>query len=239
MKEYLQDKISRVEKYSLKECDIHVTLDVQKYRYIAEVNVNTPFANIHCKEEEADMFSAIDGVIDKVERQMRRTKEKVQHHKKSADAIQGASVAESQAILAEDFQLNTLSLLGAIEQLEEAHEHFLVFKNDESKKVDFIHKIREQGYELFELSDRASSAKDHVTLLSRRVNISKANSSGVQTEITDREDLKVDILSIPHASKKLQSLGLEFLVFFDRASGKVGVVFYREDGEIGLIEPQF
>ncbi|MCP5462603.1 MAG: ribosome-associated translation inhibitor RaiA [bacterium] len=239
MKNYLQEKIGRVEKYSLKECDIHATLDVQKYRYIAEINVKSPFSNIHCKEEEADMFAAIDNVIDKIERQMRRTKERVQNHKKTINDVPADMTAGSEEILVEDFHLSTISLSEAIKKLENDHEHFFVFKNPETRKVDFIHKIKDNEYELYELSNSAVSSKDHVTLLSKVINTRQNSISGVTVEIVEREDLQVDILSVAHASKKLQSVGLEFLVFSEQDSGKVGVIFYREDGRIGLIKPQF
>ncbi len=61
---------------------IHVILDVQKFRQIAEVVVQAKdHVRIEAKEVTDDMIKSIDSVVDKVDRQLRRSREKTVDHK--------------------------------------------------------------------------------------------------------------------------------------------------------------
>ncbi len=78
LKQYAEDKIHRIGKYFSKPLDVHVVLSVDsKERQLAEVELHAPGTTIHGKEETVDLYSAIDLVMDKVERQVKKQKEKV------------------------------------------------------------------------------------------------------------------------------------------------------------------
>ena len=77
LKQYAEDKILRMGKYFSKPLDAHVVLSVDsKERQMAEVELRAPGTTIHGKEETEDLYSAIDLVMDKVERQVKKQKEK-------------------------------------------------------------------------------------------------------------------------------------------------------------------
>jgi len=77
LKQYAVDKIHRIGKYFSKPLDAHVVLSVDsKERQMAEVDLRAPGTTIHGKEETEDLYSAIDLVMDKVERQVKKQKEK-------------------------------------------------------------------------------------------------------------------------------------------------------------------
>jgi putative sigma-54 modulation protein len=77
LKRYAEDKIHRIGKYFSKPLDAHVVLSVDsKERQLAEVELRTPGTIIHRKEETEDLYAAIDLVMDKVERQVKKQKEK-------------------------------------------------------------------------------------------------------------------------------------------------------------------
>lgn len=77
LKRYAEDKIHRIGKYFSKPLDAHVVLSVDsKERQLAEVELRTPGTIIHGKEETEDLYAAIDLVMDKVERQVKKQKEK-------------------------------------------------------------------------------------------------------------------------------------------------------------------
>ena len=61
--------------------DVHCILTVEKLRHKAEAKVNVNGGTIYAEETEEDMYAAIDGLVDKLDRQVRKHKEKlVDHH---------------------------------------------------------------------------------------------------------------------------------------------------------------
>jgi putative sigma-54 modulation protein len=66
--------------------DIHCVLTVEKLRHRAEATVNIAGGRLFADATEEDMYAAIDGLVDKLDRQIRRHKEKItDHHAREAD----------------------------------------------------------------------------------------------------------------------------------------------------------
>jgi putative sigma-54 modulation protein len=87
LKQYAEEKIHRIGKYFSRPLEAHVVLSVDsKERHTAEVELHTHGAMIHGKEETEDLYSAIDLVIDKVERQAQKQKEKTKLNRRRARA---------------------------------------------------------------------------------------------------------------------------------------------------------
>lgn len=76
LKDYAEEKVKRVKKYIHTFTDIHVILTVEKFRQKAEVTVKAGGIKIHGAEETENMYSAIDKVMDKIEAQARKYKDK-------------------------------------------------------------------------------------------------------------------------------------------------------------------
>jgi putative sigma-54 modulation protein len=77
LKHYAEEKIHKIGKYFSHALDAHVILAVDaKQRQLAEVELHTHGAMIHGKEQHQDLYAAIDLVLDKIERQVRKQKEK-------------------------------------------------------------------------------------------------------------------------------------------------------------------
>lgn len=78
IKEYAMKKLGKVRKYLNEPIDINVVLSVEKHRHIAEVTLTANKKVINCKESTEDMYSAIDRVADKLERQIKKAKDRIQ-----------------------------------------------------------------------------------------------------------------------------------------------------------------
>lgn len=77
LKKYAEGKIHKIGKYFSHPLDAHVILAVDaKQRQLAEIELHTHGAMIHGKEQHQDLYAAIDLVLDKIERQVRKQKEK-------------------------------------------------------------------------------------------------------------------------------------------------------------------
>lgn len=77
LKQYVEEKVHKVGKFFFRPLDAHVVLSVDsKERQLAEVTLQTRRMTIHGREETADLYSAIDLVMDKIERQVKKHKGK-------------------------------------------------------------------------------------------------------------------------------------------------------------------
>lgn len=87
LKQYAEEKIHRIGKYFYRPLEAHVILSVDsKQRQMAEVEVRVRGNTIHGKEETEDLYSAIDLVMDKIERQIKKRKEKIKVNRRRAKA---------------------------------------------------------------------------------------------------------------------------------------------------------
>lgn len=81
MQSYIQTKMARIERHFDQVVDIHVVLSVEKQRQKAEATAHVAGNNIHAESENEDMYVAIDQVIDKLDRQVKKHKEKLTNHR--------------------------------------------------------------------------------------------------------------------------------------------------------------
>ncbi len=78
---YVESKIERLERHFDLVSDVHCILTVEKLRHKAEAKVNVNGGTIFAETTEEDMYAAIDGLVDKLDRRVRKHKEKmVDHH---------------------------------------------------------------------------------------------------------------------------------------------------------------
>jgi putative sigma-54 modulation protein len=81
LREYVETKIEKIERHFDIVSDVHCILTVEKLRHKAEATVNVNGGTIYAEATEQDMYAAIDSLIDKLERRVRKYKEKlVDHH---------------------------------------------------------------------------------------------------------------------------------------------------------------
>ncbi|MGD9193927.1 MAG: ribosome-associated translation inhibitor RaiA, partial [Desulfobacterales bacterium] len=77
LKSYVSDKLDRFDKFLDNPAEANVVLSVEKFRHIAEINIGGDRLTIIGKEETDDMYSAIDMVLDKLEKQIKKNKQKI------------------------------------------------------------------------------------------------------------------------------------------------------------------
>jgi putative sigma-54 modulation protein len=80
LRNYVMEKMQRVERHFDKIVNVHVVLEVQKLAQKAEATVQVNGASLFAQEESEDLYAAIDGMVDKLDRQVVKHKEKVQEH---------------------------------------------------------------------------------------------------------------------------------------------------------------
>jgi len=86
LRDYVESKFERLERHFDLVSDVHCILSVEKVRHKAEAKVNVNGDTIFAEATEEDMYAAIDSLVDKLDRRVRKHKEKlVDHHAREAD----------------------------------------------------------------------------------------------------------------------------------------------------------
>lgn len=82
MRNYVEEKLERLERHFDHVSDVNVILSVEKLRHKAEatVQVNGIDNSVYADNTEEDMYAAIDGLVDKLDRQVKKHKEKMKNH---------------------------------------------------------------------------------------------------------------------------------------------------------------
>jgi putative sigma-54 modulation protein len=80
MKNYVDEKFQRLERHFDHVIDVHVILSVEKLAQKAESTVQVNGAKLFAEDTQQDMYAAIDALIDKLDRQIIKHKEKLSEH---------------------------------------------------------------------------------------------------------------------------------------------------------------
>jgi putative sigma-54 modulation protein len=88
LKGYVEKKFDRIVRHSDHVIDVHCILTVEKLRHKAEATVNLTGSKIHADATEDDMYKAIDALADKLDRGVKKHKEKLTDHH-AAEAQKG------------------------------------------------------------------------------------------------------------------------------------------------------
>jgi len=154
--DYCTRKIESLHLDYPKIIEAHVILEVEKYRHSAEVVlVCSNHITIEACEETDDMYAAIDAVVDKVARQMRKYKTRLmKNHRPRKDIIHHLEehILEPEPVDLDDeedgthhpvvrterYQVKPMFVDEAVLQLEMSHRQFLVFLNARSSRMNVI-----------------------------------------------------------------------------------------------------
>ncbi|MGR8934766.1 MAG: ribosome hibernation-promoting factor, HPF/YfiA family [Gammaproteobacteria bacterium] len=81
LKSYVESKFEKLERHFDHVTDVHVILGVEKLVQKAEATVQISGGTLFAEDAQEDMYAAIDGLIDKLDRQIKKHKEKVKDHR--------------------------------------------------------------------------------------------------------------------------------------------------------------
>ncbi len=159
LKNYVQERTARLTKYIDHPLDSQVTLTVQKFRQIADVVINANGIRIAGQESNEDMYAAIDLVMDKIERQMKKYKERIRKHKPAPgreirwkrEIYEPESFEEDRepvVIRTENYFVKPMSVDEAAMQMELSQQDFLVFNNASTQTVNVLYRRKDGNYGL-------------------------------------------------------------------------------------------
>jgi putative sigma-54 modulation protein len=91
LSDYVHSKVQRLERYFDHVTTAHVVLRLEKQAHRAEATVHVTGGQLFADAEAADMYAAIDALADKLDRQIKRHKEKLSDHRRSEGGIKSLS----------------------------------------------------------------------------------------------------------------------------------------------------
>jgi len=158
---YVEEKLSRVKKYIDEPIDAQVVLSVEKkIRHSAEVTILAKGITIKGSEQTNDMYAAIDSVVDKIERQLKRYKEKIKQHKPASGrerqvaktVLSAESIDEGQGepiiIRSNSFPVKPMAVEEAVMQMDLLNKEFLVFTDSASEEINVVYRRKDGNYGL-------------------------------------------------------------------------------------------
>jgi len=81
LRDYIDKKVRKLDKYSLKIESVHVVLEVEKIRTYVEITLLGKNLRVAVKEENADMYAAFDNCFGSIQRRLGRQHDRVKEHK--------------------------------------------------------------------------------------------------------------------------------------------------------------
>ena len=88
IREYVTAKLERVTRHFDHVIDVNVILTVEKLKQKAEVTLHVPGKDIFVEADDSDLYAAIDNLVDKLDRQVQKYKQKLQdHHRSDKEAV--------------------------------------------------------------------------------------------------------------------------------------------------------
>ncbi|HSC72510.1 MAG TPA: ribosome-associated translation inhibitor RaiA [Candidatus Methylomirabilis sp.] len=160
LRAYAEEKLSRLTRYLENIVTLHVVLSVNKHRQTAEVTLRVRDLTIRAEEEGDDLYSSIDLVAEKLERQILRYKERILAHaarggNRGNRSTIAAAVAEEEprVVKTKRFAVKPVGVDEAILQMNLLGHNFYVFRNATTEQVNVIYRRQDGHYGLIEPED--------------------------------------------------------------------------------------
>jgi len=153
LKDYAEEKIGKFEKYLGNITEAVVTLSVEKYRHKAEVLMKVDGLLIQAESITGEMYASIDEVVDKLERQIKKYKEKIVSQRKNKNksvALEEGVRSVPLIIKKKAFDIKPMGVEEAAMQMDLLDKDFFVFTNASSGDINVLYKRTDGNLGLIE-----------------------------------------------------------------------------------------
>ncbi len=146
LKSYAQKKLDRFDKLLDAPAEATMVFSVEKIRHTAEVSLTAGRLKLHAREESENMYSSIDMVVDKLKKQLNRTREKERDFKNHSLGAPPASEPESAfeeeppEVVVENIEYKPMDVDEAVLQMKLTDQLFFVFTNAATERVNVLYR---------------------------------------------------------------------------------------------------
>ncbi|MDW7739175.1 MAG: ribosome-associated translation inhibitor RaiA [Bacillota bacterium] len=159
--DYAHKKLGKLEKHFDKATDVQVLMSVIREDHIVEVTVSLNGLILRGEESTGDMYASIDMVVEKLERQVKKYKTRMNKslrqrgvriisEKHAAIEAEARIEEEPQLVKTKRFPLKPMTVEEAILQMDLLGHNFFVFANADSDDVNVVYKRKDGNYGLIE-----------------------------------------------------------------------------------------
>ena len=142
IRDYAETKLSKLEKYFSEDITVHITAKVYPNKQ-AKAEVTIPSKNVTLRAEETsnDWYSSLNVVVDKLERQIRKHKTKMQKRNRVEKTHDDVNATDTEEVFAriKDLNIETMSPQDASDQMECLGHDFFVFLNEDTARVSVVY----------------------------------------------------------------------------------------------------
>ena len=145
LRNYVDTRLQKLKKYADGPMDVSVVLSVEKFRNTAEVIITGDGIRAAAKEEQDNMHTAIDLLSDKIERQLKKFREKIHNNKKGSEvALESLNVepeddSGDRVIIMEKMPVKPMPVEEAVIQLQTLGRDILAFNNAETGTINVLY----------------------------------------------------------------------------------------------------
>ncbi len=155
MKSYVKEKLSKLDKYLVNQkTKATVLVKVRSYSQKVEVTIPLKTLILRAEEEQEDFYAAVDLVINKLERQIRKNKAKLESRNKKSKEFNIDDLIpiedDTEIVKRKKIDVKPMSSEEAILQMELLGHDFYVYKDSETNSVNVVYKRKEKGYGIIE-----------------------------------------------------------------------------------------
>jgi putative sigma-54 modulation protein len=160
-REYVEERLKKLQKYIDHPVDARVILSVEKFRNTAEINLMANGLNLNGGEEEKDMHLAIDNAIEKIERQLKKRRDKVRGFKTNASrsgefggesqAEEGEDSSDAKVVETRKMVLKPMSIDDAVLEMETTKNRFVIYRDSSTENINVIYRREDGKFALLEI----------------------------------------------------------------------------------------
>ena len=251
-KDYAEKKFTKLEKYFNQLIDSHVILSVEKLDHMAEILVNGDGVQFHGKEKSGDIFSSIDLLFEKMEKQIRRYKEKHSAHKgpdKSEIPGFNMPIGEGKDLVLRQASSKPADRIEAYLEMKLNKSDFILYKVGEmqvNSEVNYLNKnyavLYKNGNSIKLIEIPFDMIKEHNFDCSKfhefDVKIIEDSAVNPKLEFKSSNKCSVQKTAVEEALKMAQSSGNSIFPFFNEESGYLNVL-YKNGKDYEIMVPAY
>lgn len=241
MKNYAREKLGRVMHERPHINEIHVIMDVQKYRHLVEISVRGKNLELFCREETPDMYASIDRALAKLDRQLLRYKERhLRKHQPAPDRMREAlpieeTVEREEPAITHRFSMKVMYPREAFLQMKAGRHLFFVFLNAETEEINLLYRLGEE--EIGHLVPRKIKGMDQDAKFQLQVVREDSIAPDAKLRPLRKEDYYVAWAEPEEALASMLAAGEKYRFFMSTMAENASVVYQQVNGDYALIEP--
>jgi len=236
LKDHAEKKISKLEKYFQQLIDTHLIFYKEKLDHVAEVIIHGDAVQFHAREKSSDFYSAIDLLVDKLESQVARYKDKIQSRKGAGVEMAipfDITSEKGKEALMNQVSNKPIDKIEAYLQMKVDNSDFILFKKGVSEidsDIDYLNKnyavIFKEGEQvkLCEVPFEKNSGFESGVFHEYELDVMDETMSNPKIDFNKKDNVSVKTFTLDEAIDSIDSAGKTFLPFYNVETGYFNVI---------------